>query len=243
MASLILTFKELYEEVEKYLGTYNSGSAAAADITDAKMIVNRAYARFVGFHDWTFLYQKRTIDLKVNEYIYELPSEFIYLTWNKLLYDADDGYPPILQRSPGQIINLRSDSDYSSIPMYFALQAGEYHKETGQAWEIMLYPKPDDTYRLSYWCKISPEKLESDGDYPIGGAEMSEVLLELCLSFAEMYKEEGKINAFSGRIQEVLGPAVGMDRKRRTAQLGSLNSDYVNIPLSDVHNGTLVISS
>lgn len=244
MASLSLTFAELQTEIEKYLGTYNSGSPGTADVTDAKMICNRSYARFVSYYDWCFLYQKRTIDTAHGQYVYELPSDFSYLTNNYLYFDADDGYPSIAQRSVGQIIECRSDVNYESTPLYFAVQAGNYTKETGQAWELILYPTPDSIYTLTYYAKINPEKLVSDGDIPIGGSDMSECLLELCLSYAETYKEEGKMVAFTQQVQQILGPAKMIDNKRRPKQLGTLNtgsSMFMNVETP--HGGDIIISS
>ena len=243
MADLNLTFSELYTEIEKYLGTYNSGSAAAGDVVDAKFIVNRAYSRYVSYFDWSFLYQYRTLETVDGTYVYELPTDFSYLTFPKMYFDGNDGYSPVTQRSTGQIIDARSESVYESFPIFFALQAGSYHKETGQGWEMMFYPTPNAKYHLKYFCKINPEKLVSDGDIPIGGADMSDCLLELSLAYAEAYKDERKA-VHAETVKEILSPAKMMDNRRRTKSLGSLNTvSGMFIDFEDTHNGDVIISS
>jgi hypothetical protein len=244
MADLSLTFVNLYEQVERFLGTYNSGSAVAAAVTDAKFIVNRAYARYVSYFDWTFLYQEKTLETIDGVYKYTLPSDFSYLVYPKLTFDSDDAYAEIQQRTSGQIKQLRSDAVFENAPIYFALQAGAYYKTTGQGWDIWFYPTPDTTYSLQYLCKINPEKLVNDADIPIGGADMSDCLLQLCLAYAEVYKDEG-MSVNNQVVTQILEPAKVMDNRRRSSHLGNLGvvsmSDVVDI--DSTHRGTVIVSS
>ena len=242
MASLSLVFSDLYTEVEKSLGTYNSGSAAAGDVTDAKFITNRAYARFCSYYDWTFLNQEKNLTTVDGTYRYELPADFSYFILPRLTYAGDDAYAPVEQRSTSQIMNMRAESVYENYPMYFALQAGSYHKESGQTWDVLVYPTADTSYTLTYYCKINPLKLENDADIPIGGPETSDCLLELCLAYASAYKDD-KRSVHSEIVNEVLGPAKMMDSRRRTNTLGSLNVGSGVIDFNEVHHGNVLIST
>lgn len=242
MADLSLAFSDLYNEVLKFLGTYNSGAPASGDTTDAKFIVNRAYARFVSYFDWTFLTQRRTIETNANQWIYELPSEFGYLVYPYWYYSDDDTYPKITQRTPGQIQEYRADNAYSNFPIYFALQAGNYNQFTGQSWELVLYPTPDSTYRLWSFMKINPQKLVNDTDIPIGGADMSDCLLQLCLAYAEEYKDERKA-VHSETVNTILGPAKMMDNRRRTSNLGYMGPAPIVDIGEDRHSGDVIVSS
>jgi len=244
MADLNLTFENLYDEVLKYVGTYNSDSPGTTDLADAKFVVNRAYARFCSYYDWTFLSQEKTLETIDGVYKYELPSEFSYLIYPKLSFDADDGYIEVQQRTPGQIKQFRADGVYESYPMYFALQAGSYYKETGQGWEMWMYPTPNTKYHLQYLCKINPQKLVGDADIPIGGAEMSDCLLELCLAYAEAYKDERQA-IHSQVVNQILMPSKMMDARRRSSNLGNLGvvggKDMMDI--SGTHHGDVIVST
>jgi len=244
MSDLSLTFEELYEEVEKFLGTYSSGSASATDLADAKFIVNRAYSRYCSYWDWTFLSQERTLEIIDGVYKYELPSDFSYFVGHKFTFDADGSYPDIVERMPLQIKELRSDANYENYPMYYALQAGSYHKSTGQGWEVWFYPIPDSAYTLHYSCKINPQKLVDAGDIPIGGADMSDCLLELCLAYAEQNKDE-KMLVHNEVVNSILGPAKVMDSRRRSTQLGNLSDGLrvLDIDGDSVHSGNVIVSS
>lgn len=244
MADLSLTFENLYDEVLKFLGTYNSDSPETTDLADAKFIVNRAYARYVSYYDWTFLSQEKTLETVDGTYKYELPTDFSYLIYPKLAFDSDDAYPEVQQRTPGQIKEFRADTVYENAPSYFALQAGSYTKETGQGWEIWFYPTPDTIYHLQYLCKISPQKLVSDADIPIGGADMSDCLLELCLAYAEAYKDERQA-VHSQLVNQILGPAKVMDNRRRSSFLGMFGDVSLRnvIDASEVHHGDVIIST
>ncbi len=59
MAALMLTFLELYGEVGKE--KFSDRTPAEPDLTEAKLIANRAYLRFINERDWTFLHPASTI--------------------------------------------------------------------------------------------------------------------------------------------------------------------------------------
>ncbi len=245
MANLSLSFSELFQEVQKFLGTYASGSATTTDVTDSKFIVNRAYSRFVSYYDWSFLSQEKTLKTNSQQFKYLLPLDFNYLLSNEMTFDDDDFYREATQRSTRQIREMRADNVYNNYPLFFALQSGSYTKETGQQWELQFYPTPNSTYLMHYFCKVIPQKLEADADIPIGGPEMSDCLLELCLAYAESYKDE-KQAVHNATVSQILAPAKVMDSRRRTAHLGSMIKKDMLWDWSDinnVHNGNVVVSS
>jgi len=222
MAQLILTFQDLYNEVLKFIGTYKSGSPETADSDNAKFIVNRAYARLLGWADWTFLYRWDKLLTKDTEWQYELPTSFSCLVNDKFFFDADETFAPTESRSGADIITLRTDNDWSSWPYHHAIVAGRYDKEAGQRWEAWFYPTPDTTYPLWYFYRIMPQKLVETTDFPIGGAEASDAVLQLSLAYAEAYKEE-KQDVQNAKVGEVLGPLKRLDDKRRPSCLGGMD--------------------
>jgi len=222
MAHLILTFEDLYNEVLKFIGQYKSGSPETGDLADAKFIVNRAYARFVGWTDWTFLYRWDKLLTKDGEWQYELKADFSYLVNDKFFFDADETYAPTESRSPADIITLRSDNEWESWPQNHAIVAGRYDKEAGQRWQVWFYPTADTTYTLWYFYRVMPQKLENTTDVPIGGSEASDAVLQLSLAYAEAYKEE-KQDVQSAKVGEILGPLKRLDDRRRPSCLGNMD--------------------
>ena len=245
MADLSLSFQELYNEVLKFVGTYNSNSPGVTDLTDAKFIVNRAYARYCTYWDWSFLNQERILLTTAGDYRFSLPPEFSYFVNNVMTFDGDDFYPDVTQRSATEIAALRADVVYQNYPQYFALQPGNYEKGVGQTWDVWMYPTCDAAYLLHYLCKINPQKLVDNADIPIGGPEMADCLLELCLAYAEEYKDERRA-VHAEVVNSILGPAKVMDSRRRSGHLGNMrnmSSGWYGGDYNQVHNGSIIIST
>jgi len=219
--SLQLDFSDLYEEVEKYLGTYAAGSASAGDVTDAKFIVNRAYLRLLNAHDWTFLRRYASLITEDGKDVYDLPSDFGYMIEDRFTFSDDDSYIWTESRPLNWLRNRRSSLSWSNYPQYHAVHPGSYTKEAGQRWQVMFYPTPDSAYTLRYVYRAYPEKLVNDTDLPAGGPEASDVLLEACLAYAEAYKDETQA-VHESKVQQIIAPLVDIDARRRPKVLGSL---------------------
>jgi hypothetical protein len=221
MSTLQLTFQDLYNEVAKFLGTYGSSGPSGADLTDAKNAVHAAYRRFLApprGYKWSFLRRKSVLVTNAGVWQYQLPEDFT-VHINRFAFDADDFYPTINETDLENIMDMRSHVAYSNYPMFFALYAGEYSKETSQGWEVAFYPTPDAAYSLNYRYLIFPPKLEADTDFHIGGPEMSEVIKALCIAEAEVVKDEtgGKQEQ---RAQQRLAEAVKSDALRHPDSIG-----------------------
>ena len=219
MANLMLDFSDLYTEVEKYLGTYASGSPSVADLADAKFIVNRAYARMLSYTDWEFTKQYGKIITVDGVWKYALPADFSFFITRVLEYDSDDSYDPVTECSTGMILDYRAKSTYSGYPLQFALNNLTYNKQVGGGWEVWLDPVPDAAYILTYQYKVMPQKLENDDDIPMGGVELSDSMLEMCLAYAEAYKE-GEPGVHTSIISAIMQGALGLDSKRKPTNLG-----------------------
>jgi len=241
MAELILTFKELYERVSKFLGTYPSdGKIAAEDLADAKQIVNDAYRRLLDSAEWSFLKKHTFLITTSGTWVYDLPTDFVDLI-GTFTFDSDETYAPLEERPVDVIMNWRAVNTYSQYPEYFAIRQATYNKETGQKKELLLYPTPDAAYTLWYSYSIYPEKLENDNDIPIGGPEYSSVLRQLCLAEAESQMDE-KIDVQETKARAMLADAIAKDRRRVTKTLGYFG-DGQRLSLRDIHRGPYRINN
>jgi len=240
MATLRLTFGDLYNEVAKFLGTYGSSGPSGANLTEAKDIVHSAYRRFLSAYDWSFLKQSDTLTTVSGTYVYELPEDFGEII-GLFQFAADDGYPPVDERMLDDIIEMRSYSDYSSYPEYFAIRAGNYTPETGQQWEIVFYPTPDAAYTLSYLYKMFPTKLSDDNDIPVGTPDCVEALKALCLAEAESRKDE-LLEVQENKARIILADAIRRDAKRNVKHLG-YNPDGLSFSAWEIARGSYRIKN
>lgn len=237
MASLILTFSELYVFVDKFLGTYGSSGSSGSALTDCKDIVHSAYRKFLaadGNHVWSFLKPWDVLITTSGTWVYPLPEDFVDII-SPFSYDTDNPYPPLMDRPVEMIMNARAVNTHSKYPEFYALRRGPYSKETGQTWEILLYPTPDSAYTLNYQYKIIPKKLEGDNDIPIGGPEHSELLKEMCLAEAEGDKDEAQ-GIHTRKASDAMTIAINNDMKKAPHNLG-YNGDGYSYSVWDLWRG------
>ena len=226
MASLQLSFAELYNGVSKYSGVYGSSGASGTDLTDAKDMVNAAYRRMLLAHKWTFLTPTRQIVTISGTWQYELPADFVRIK-GVFRYSSADSYPPLRERLYEQIEEFRAVTDTTGYPTYYAIVAGEYKAETGQRWTVALFPTPDAAYTLYYSPEVWPARMVNDSDLHIGGPDVSEALKELAIAQAEAELDEmsAEQSVHEKKAGQLLIQAVIKDNERRAHNLGYNNDE------------------
>lgn len=225
MASLALTFSDLYTEVGKFLGLYGS-TISTADATKCKSIVNSGYRRFVMATEgyvWSFLKPVKRLDLISGQWEYELPEGFTHIIM-PFKFDKDTNYSSPMEINLDSLYSLRNmNTSGTSYPQYFALRPQVQDKTVGQRWEVCFYPTPAASYVTWYRCRLTPQKLENDGDIPLGGAEYAQIILQMCLAEAETYQDE-VANIQEPKALKMLVDAIKMDIKTNPRFLGK-NTD------------------
>jgi hypothetical protein len=103
------------------------------------------------------------------------------------------GYPPLSIVHEGKIRALRQQ-DYSitGVPYLAALRPKTSSGATGQRMEMILYPRPDSAYTLSYTYFSLPNKLTTSAPYPLGGMIHAETIMESCLAIAEQNSDDAE---------------------------------------------------
>ena len=239
MATLQLTFEDLYNRVAKFLGTYGSSGPSGANLTDAQDIVNDAYTQFITAHDWTFLKPSQQLTTITGQHIYGLPDDFYHMLTD-LQFGAGTSYPPVQEVSVDAVMEMRSIETVSSWPTYYAIRPTAYDKEVGQSWEILFYPTCDAAYTLNFRYRILTDKLENADDIPIGGAEHTQLLRQMSLAEAELQKEK-TIGPQGQQAANQLQGAVNQDSKRNPHRLGYNGNGIANDPW-DIARGSFRVS-
>lgn len=221
MASLALTFQEMYQQVQKFLGTYGTSGATADSSaeTDSKYYVNKAYRRLIVAYKWTFLIGYTSLSTAQGTLTYELPLGFRGLRTPFTFTDVV-GYPPLTSRTVDEIVEMDNYGVFNSWPQYYAIRAGQYTKELGQRFEVMFWPTPLTTYDLFYSYHIMPQKLESNADIPMGGPEFAECMMQMCLGVAEEEKDEQGRGPQMAAAQSQLTTLITADQDREPRSVG-----------------------
>ena len=129
-----------------------------------------------------------------------------------------EGYTPIKIIGEGQIRALKQDNTSTSKPVWVCLRMKTSTGATGQRWEAVFFPPPDDNYTLSYRSILLPDALATT-KYPLGGMPHSETVLESCLSIAEQRKND-TVGIHYQKFLERLKASIEFDKSRGAEFLG-----------------------
>lgn len=195
MATLDLTFQDIYDRVADFLSVSTSDSTALSRVKD---ITHRGFRNFLypihprtGFrHIWTFLRVYSTINTTNGQWKYALPSDFGRMISGEMYYDESKGYPRVMKRSPEQIMDYRSGIITESWPEIFAVQPVKRDEDQRTRWELWLYPTPHSSFDMGFFYQANPLKPEDTTDYLVGMPEYQEALVESCLAVAEQQDDD-----------------------------------------------------
>jgi hypothetical protein len=197
MATLDLTFQDIYKQVADYIGL--GTSPAGDDLTKVQNIVYRAYRQFLyavdprtkSRHLWSFLRDTTDITTSADDYQYDLPADFDTKLGEPNFSD-DSGYGPLTQTSADDIRQKNAISAVTSYPVQYAIVPKTNTAAAGTTWEIWLWPTPDGEYTITLPYLISPAKPSNTTDYILGGPKAGEVFLEMAMAIAESQEEDSQ---------------------------------------------------
>lgn len=222
MATLDLTYLEVYTKVSEYLGL-GSPTVVTAEITQVKEITKRGYRKFLMPVDmstatkrsapkpyrWSFLRQTTTLATTAGQELYPLPDGYNGMII-PLKHTTEDTYNPI--EVPLEVIyQKKSQSLNDSYPLYFAIKDGDFDQAIGRKKELIFYPLPDMEYTYFYTYKFIPLAPVEDTDFFVGPVGSSEAILECALAVAEL-QEKDTIGVHNKMADVLMQQLVGDDK-------------------------------
>ena len=176
--------------------------------------------------------------------VYDLPADFGGLRGSVTFYDGD-GYIPLKLTNESNLRMLRSQNDIrKGVPEYAALVNKTITSDTTskQAYQLMVWPIPDDVYSLRFNYSVLTDSLMEDasgnpaetdgspdprdGNVPVGGMLHGDTIIASCLTVAEQLIDEfnnpGKMQA---RYMERLAASISLDRRSNLPDYFGYNGD------------------
>lgn len=234
MARMTLSYSDLYTRVSNFLGLTAAGTApTGTNLTTCQDIVHRGLRQFMypmdmkygTPHHWSFLTQYWSFNTEGSKWKYSLPIDFSDLL-EDFSFDEDEGLPKLTKRSGQQIRHMRSITDTTGWPEYYALVPSKYDLELGTTYELWLYPTPGQAYSLSTFYRIDPIKLSATTDLMVGGISAVEAILECCLAVAEHQEDDNTTTHHAQKAQELVQTLIRFDcGKIETSRIGNLYHD------------------
>jgi hypothetical protein len=218
-----------------WLGERTAGNWTADEITQLDDMIASGLRNF--YHPpptqntpkgykWSFMEPTTTLSLVANTADYTLTANFGGLI-GEMTYSADDNrWFPIETTGEHRIRTLRQ-RDYSSIssdPKLAAVRPISSSGSNGQRFQLMLYPKPDKAYTISYRYHALPNQLTAANPYPMGGAAHAETILESCLAVAES-RMDNNAGIHAAAFQQRLGASIAFDTQMHTPEHMGYNGD------------------
>jgi len=238
MARMTLSYQNLYDEVAFFLGLSPRGTTPTDtnDLALCKALVDRGIRQFLypidletgQPHQWEFLKVYWDFTTVSGQYKYALPVDFsdVYST---LYFDTTSANSPLLKRSAEQILEMRTGSDMSGYPEYFAITPLRYDIEIGTLYEIWLYPTPSQVETLSGFYRADPVQLSATTDLMIGGIRAIEAILESCLAVAEHQEDDMTSSHHIGKAAELIQRLIKFDKVTNSDLIGNLYSDKARL--------------
>jgi len=115
---------------------------------------------------------------------YLLPADFGSLDGPPTFFAENIGWTPLDVVGEQRIRYRRQFAYGTSRPLEVAIRPVPIASAATQRMEMMVWPIPDESYRMAYRYSILPTQLGAS-DYPLGGRAHTQTILESCLACAE----------------------------------------------------------
>jgi len=229
MADLGITYENLQDYVARFAGWAAKASWTSENTSDFALILARGLRLYYyppalpdkPRHEWSFLRKIGTLSLSVADgHDYDMPSDFSgVIIGETMTYQKDSSQRRMGQLPYWQIASLLGKTSPSAAaPLYYALRPKTYVSGTGQRWEALMYPTPDQSYTAEFQYIVNPEVVTA-GQYVRGGAAYSELLIQSVLAAAEEYLDDDSNGPHKQAFMAQLMGAVRLDEAylRQTA--------------------------
>ncbi len=182
-------------------------------------------------HSWTFLKPVLSVSLESGTSEYDLPDDWACLVGDYFVIDDETSMPKVMIASEQDIRLLSQSSVGNRMPEKAAVRpkAMESGDQTGQRFELVVWPTPDSDYTLLGRYEVIPFALSSSRIYPYGGAVHAETIKNSCLAAAEMFAEKVR-GAEHERFMDSLMASINQDKKlspRNIGMMGNSGRDIV----------------
>jgi len=148
----------------------------------------------------------------LGKYIYDLPADFS--RFDGKLRPRSPAYAlwgPVIHATAAEVRKRLSDDPQFDYPLIVAIRAKTFTATVGQRYQAIFYPIPDAAYTFFYTYRVTPTMITATNQYPLGGAEHSETILQACLAAAELGQDR-VAGVHAAEFERLLAASVANDR-------------------------------
>lgn len=164
--------------------------------------------------DDTTAFAGKAISVESNG-IYQLPADFGGLDGPVVYaYRAGEGSPPLKPASQRTIMAMWRETNRTSDTFRYAIVAREFAAATGQRYDLMMAPLPDESMQwLIPYRVLAGDITDSASIYLLGGSEHGLTVLECAL--AEYESRAGQVSGpHTVRAERMMRNSARLDRRQ-----------------------------
>lgn len=177
-------------------------------------------------HRWTFLRPVAQLSLTADDGEYDLPDNFESIVGSFTFSDTSSPSWEIPVIPETTVRRLRAQSDDSTgYPQYAAIRPKSHDGTTGQRFEVVFYPVPNESMTLEYRYVVQANALTDSAGYPFGGGSHSQTIEESCLAFAEHRYDDSATTHHQERFFQLLQASISRDRRQCGPSIIGYNGD------------------
>ncbi len=137
----------------------------------------------------------------------------------RMTFEPNQSYHPVISWPEARLRSRRQlDSASTGPPQYYAKRPRAYTPATGERWDIMVWPIPDEDYTMTYRKVVNLDALTAN-QYPPGGLRHSETILASCRSAAELRLDDNE-GPQKAKYEELLAKSKEVDARTGPETLG-----------------------
>jgi len=157
---------------------------------------------------------------------YELPSDFAGMDGETFTYPSSHSCcdAPIRVLPDLAWRGVRQRLSCSGKPRWAAIRPKAFDAAVGQRWFVVFEPSPDGEYRLEYRYRVHPSMLSAAQPYPMGGADVGELILLACLAVGEQ-RYRGGPGPHTAMFQARIAAAIDNDAQMFSPDSVGYNGD------------------
>jgi len=218
-STLSITYGDLKELVGRNLGYgENEGQWDLSQKKDVDRVIDSGIRKFLySGHAWTFLKPVATLATVASQEDYDLPGDFGGMD-GPMTYGQSEGWTAIPMGGEGEIRQRRQANVGTARPTLVAVRPKAFEAKVGHRFELLLWPKPDAVYNLTYRYHVLLNKLTEAAPYPPGGMAHAETIrAAVRFAAAEEFMED-EVPQRQRAFQEQVAMSVIHDRASITPE-------------------------
>ena len=146
-----------------------------------------------------------------------MPDEFEAVSGDRSLTyypGLNECYPPVCEKHDQALRTMQQNNPDYERPRYYSIRTTTFDPAVGSRKRLAFYPTPDASYVLRVPMILRPLMITTANPYPVGSEQLSQLIIEACLSSVELDFYEKTDGRHTQVFRAMLAKAIATDQER-----------------------------